>query len=99
MALQGGNVISLFPHVNGEANDAEQRRSRLELDRRSLAVLSYALQIHRRELTEATRLFEAAATASGETPNCRPRDLLHLVEALEVSIHRLVGAMSTHQPR
>lgn len=99
MALQGGNVISLFPHLPGEAAGAEQRRSRFEQDRRSLAVLSHALQIQRRELAEATRLFEAAATASAETPNSHPRDLLHLVEALETSMNRLVGAMSTHQPR
>lgn len=100
MAPQDTNVVRLLPLRHRGTGCSERRGLGVAQNLDAISQLSLHLRTLKRELTEASTDCRRACIAVDE-PGLQHRlsTYLEQVEALEAGMHRLIDAMSTHQPR
>ena len=100
MSAYATNVVRLIPRQAEQIERAKYHSFEINKDRQSLADLSSYLKMLRRHLSaEAAVLDGAGALASERNVKLQTNALIEQVEALEAAMNKLIGAMTTHQPR
>ena len=94
------NVVRLIPRQHEQIERSKYHSLEIDKDRQSLLNLSLYLRMLRQELAEEVAVFDCGgAMASERNVKLQTDALIEQVEALEAGMNKLIGAMTTHQPR
>lgn len=100
MSAYATNVVRMIPRQLENIEVAKYQSLEINKDRQSLSDLSLYLRKLRRELAaEVAALDVAGAMAAEPNVKLQTKALIEQIEALEAGMNKLIGAMTTHQPR